>query len=81
MAQLRRVKLDLRLKGCWFETHRRHCIVSLGKTNVFILCLVLVRPRKIGNIPNMTEKLLMWRYIIATTQTYLYQNQIHKQLL
>ena len=24
--------LDLRLKGHWFETHPRHCVVSLSKT-------------------------------------------------
>ena len=24
--------LDLRLKGCSFESHRCHCIVSLSKT-------------------------------------------------
>ena len=30
MAQL--VVLDLGLKSCLFETHQRHCVVSLSKT-------------------------------------------------
>ena len=35
-------------KGRWFETHRRHYIVS-------VLCYVLVQPRNIGNRPAMTK--------------------------
>ena len=23
---------DMRLRGCWFKTHQRHCVVSLSKT-------------------------------------------------
>ena len=44
-------------KDCYFETHRSHCVVSLSKT--FILCLVLVQPRKTRKSPDMTEKLLV----------------------
>ena len=42
--------LDTRSKGRWFETH---CCVLEQDT-----CLVLVQPRKTGNHPDMTEKLL-----------------------
>ena len=42
--------LDLRLRGCWFEPHRKQCVA--------ILCLVLVQPKKTGKRPDMTEKLL-----------------------
>ena len=38
--------LDLGLKGCMFEAR------------LFLLCLVLVQPRKTGNGPDMTGKLL-----------------------
>ena len=49
--------LDLRLKGCGFEPHRRHCVVSLSKT--INPSLVLVQPRK--TYPYITERLLMGR--------------------
>ena len=29
--------LDLRPRGCEFEPHRRHCVVSLSKTHVSLL--------------------------------------------
>ena len=44
-----------RSRGCGFEPHRRHCVVSLNKTHK---CLVLVQPRK--TCPDITEKLLTW---------------------
>ena len=44
--------LDLRLKGWWCETPE-----ALPCDCVF-LCLILVQPRKTGNNPDMTEKLL-----------------------
>ena len=49
--------LDLRSRGCRFEPHRWHCVVSFSKT--IILCLVLVQPRKIRL--DRTEKLLIVR--------------------
>ena len=49
--------LDLRPKGCRFEPHRRHCIVSLSKN--INPSLVLVQPRKTR--PFITERLLMGR--------------------
>ena len=47
--------LGLRWRVCGFKPHLRHCIVSLSKT--FILCVVLVKPRKTP--PDMTEKMLL----------------------
>ena len=49
--------LDWNSKYCQFETHHcsSHCVVSLSKT---FSCLVLVQPRKTGNCPIMTEKIL-----------------------
>ena len=47
--------LDSRPKVRWFEPHRRHCIMSLSKTQ-FNTCLLLVQPRKTR--PVITEKLL-----------------------
>ena len=41
-------------RGCRFEPHPRHYVVSLGKTH--FPCLVLVQPRKTR--PDITEKLL-----------------------
>ena len=41
--------------GRKFETHWRHCVMSLSKT--LILCLVLVQPMKTGKCLNMTENL------------------------
>ena len=49
--------LDLRPKGCGFEPHRRHCVVSLSKN--INPSLVLVQPRKTR--PFITERLLMGR--------------------
>ena len=37
--------LDLGSKGCYFETHGSHCVA-------------LVQPRKTGNRPHLTEKML-----------------------
>ena len=48
--------LDSRSRGCRFDPHRQHCIVSLSKT--LILCLVLVQPKKTH--PDMTEKNVDW---------------------
>ena len=47
--------LDSRPKGCGFEPHRRHCVVSLSKN--INPSLVLVQPRKTR--PLITERLLM----------------------
>ena len=49
--------LDLRLRGCGFEPHRCHCVVSLSKN--INPSLVLVQPRKTR--PFITERLLMGR--------------------
>ena len=49
--------LDMRLRGCGFEPHRRHCVVSLSKNINF--SLVLVQPRKTR--PFIIERLLMGR--------------------
>ena len=47
--------LDSRPKGCGFEPHQRHCVVSLRKN--INPSLVLVQPRK--TCPFITERLLM----------------------
>ena len=47
--------LDSRLRGCGFEPHRRHCVVSLSKN--INPSVVLVQPRKTR--PFITERLLM----------------------
>ena len=49
--------LDLRLRGCGFEPHRHHCVVSLSKN--INPSLVLVQPKKPH--PFITERLLMGR--------------------
>ena len=49
--------LDSRPKGCGFEPHRHHCVVSLSKN--INPSLVLVQPRKTR--PFITERLLMGR--------------------
>ena len=41
--------------GCEFETHQSQCVVSLSKT-----LYPLVQPRKTGNCPDMTEKIVDW---------------------
>ena len=47
--------LDSRLRGCGFQPHRHHCLVSLSKN--IISSLVLVQPRKTH--PFINERLLM----------------------
>ena len=47
--------LDLRSRGCGFEPHGRHCVVSLSKN--INPSLVLVQPRK--TCPFISERLLM----------------------
>ena len=49
--------LDSRPKGCGFEHHQRHCVVSLSKN--INPSLVLVQTRKTR--PFITERLLMRR--------------------
>ena len=49
--------LDSRPRGSGFEPHQRHCVVSLSKTHLSLLRLVLVQSRKTG--PYITERLLM----------------------
>ena len=49
------ILLDSRPRGCGFQPHRRHCLVSLSK-NIYP-SLVLVQPRKTR--PYITERLLM----------------------
>ena len=49
--------LDSRPKGRGFESHRRHCVVSLSKN--INPSLELVQPRK--TCPFITERLLMGR--------------------
>ena len=49
--------LDSRSRGCGFEPHQHHCIVSLSKN--INPSLVLVQPRKTR--PYITERLLMGR--------------------
>ena len=48
--------LDMGSKGRWFETHRKHCAVSLSKT----LCLLLSTgsTKEDRKYPDMTDKLL-----------------------
>ena len=41
--------LDLMLKGHWFETHQKHCVMSLIKT---------LDPLLSEKCPDLTEKLL-----------------------
>ena len=49
--------IDSRPRGPGFESHRRHCVVSLSKN--INPSLVLVQPRKTR--PFITERLLMGR--------------------
>ena len=63
--------LDSRPRGRGFESHRRHCVVSLSKN--INPSLVLVQPRKTR--PYITERLLMGRK--ASNQTNK-QNLLHK---
>ena len=55
--------LDSMPRGCGFEPHRRHCVVSLSKN--INPSLVLVQPRKTR--PFRTERLLMGRKISNQT--------------
>ena len=57
--------LDLRPKGRGFESHRRHCVVSLGK-NIYP-SLVLVERRKTR--PFITERFLIGRKESNKTKT------------
>ena len=50
--------LELRLRGCRFEPHRRHCVMSLARH--INPRLLLVQPRK-TSYPYITERLLMGR--------------------
>ena len=45
--------LGLRSKGCLFETHWRHCVVTLSKTLYPLLSTV--QPTKTGNHPEMVR--------------------------
>ena len=58
--------LDSRPKGRGFETHRRHCVVSLSKN--INPSLVLVQPRKTR--PFINERLLMGRKESNQTNKY-----------
>ena len=49
--------IELRRRGCWFEPHRRHCVVSLSKN--MNPSLVIDQPRKTR--PFIIENLLMGR--------------------
>ena len=62
--------VDLRPKGCGFEPHRRHCVMSLG--NNINPSLVLVQPRKTH--PFITERLLMGRKESNQTKQQFYTN-------
>ena len=46
--------LDSRLRGCWFEPHLRHCIVSLSKTLYPLLSTGSIRKTRL----DMTGKML-----------------------
>ena len=58
--------LDSRPKGCGFEPHRRHCVVSLSKN--INPSLVLVQPRKIR--PFITERLSKGRKVSNQTNKH-----------
>ena len=60
--------LDSRPKGCGFEPHRRHCVVSLSKN--INPSLVLVQPGKTR--PFITERLLMGCKESNQTNKYAY---------
>ena len=45
--------LDTRLRGCSFEPHRCHCVMSLSKTHESLLSTGSTQ----GDLPNITEKL------------------------
>ena len=61
-------EFDSRRKGCEFEPHLRHCVVSLSKN--INPSLVLVQPR--NTHPFLTERLLMGRK--ESTQTHTQKN-------
>ena len=57
--------LNLGPRGCGFETHRRHCIVSLSNTY-----LSLLRRGSTQEEPfDITERLLTGTYRIKSNQT------------
>ena len=60
--------VDLRPKGCGFESHWGHCVVSLSKN--INSSLVLVLPRK--TCPFIAERLLMGRKESNQTDKNLY---------
>ena len=64
--------LDSRPKGCGFEPHRRHCVVSLSKN--INPSLVLVQPRKTR--PFITERLLMGRKESKQTTILMYGSRL-----
>ena len=70
--------LDSRPKGCGFEPHRRHCVVSLGKN--INPSLVLIHPRKTR--PFINERLLMGRKESKQTNKLMRKiiNQLHEIL-
>ena len=53
--------LDSRPRGCGFETHWRHCIVSLSKN--INPSLVLVLPRKTR--PFITERFIIFKKVLV----------------
>ena len=70
--------LDSRLRGRWFESHWRHCVVSLRKN--INPSLVLVQPRK--TCPFITERLLMGRKESnQTNKTYSNWPSLHMTLV
>ena len=60
--------LDSRPRGRGFQSHQRHCVVSLSKN--INPSLVLVQPRK--TCPFITERLLMGHKESNQTKTYHY---------
>ena len=67
--------LDSRPRGCGFEPHRGHCVVSLSKN--INPSLVLVQPRKTR--PFITERLLMGRKeSIQTKQKNSNKRRLHR---
>ena len=45
---------DLRLNGCGFKPHWRHCVVSLSKTHLSLLSIGSTQESRL----DMTEKML-----------------------
>ena len=59
---------------CWFQPHRRHCVVSLSKN--INPSLVLVQPNK--TCPFITEKMLMGRKESNQTSKFYRRIKRHK---